>query len=136
MYRQRWEIELAFRDIKQSLHGAQAVLRSKQPDLVKQEVWGLLIAHVLLRRWMGKMAEHAGVAPMRIGFHAAQHAIVGLLYTASLATPGTLPRRLQTLIEQGHYYVLPPRRGERSFPRQVKNRAHKFPTKKCQSAVN
>ena len=136
MYRQRWEIELAFRDIKQSLHGAQAVLRSKQPDLVKQEVWGLLIAHVLLRRWMGKMAEHAGVAPMRIGFHAAQHAIVGLLYTASLATPGTLPRRLQTLIEQAHYYVLPPRRGERSFPRQVKNRAHKFPTKKCQSALN
>ena len=136
LYRQRWEIELTFRDIKQSLHGAQAVLRSKQPELVKQELWGLLIAYTLLRRWMRKMAEHAGVPAQRISFHTAQHAIVGLLGTASLATPGTLPQRLQQLLQQAHYFVLPPRRTDRVFPREVKNRAHKFPTKKCQSGVN
>jgi len=136
LYRQRWEIELAFREIKQSLHGSQAVLRSKQPELVKQEVWGLLIAYTLLRRWMRHMADHANVQPQRISFHTAQHAIVGLLHTASLATPGTLPQRLAHLLEQAHYFVLPPRRTDRTYPRQVKNRAHKFPTKKCQPALN
>jgi len=97
--RQRWEIELAFRDIKQSLHGGQAVLRSKQPELVKQEVWGLLIAYMVLRRWMRKMADAADVEPTRISFHTAQHAIVGLLHTASLSTHGTLPQRLAHLLE-------------------------------------
>ncbi len=130
LYRQRWEIELAFRDIKQSLHAGQDVLRSKHPELVKQEVWGLLIAYTLLRRWMCKMAEHADVAPQRISFHTAQHAIMGLLYTASLATPGTLSMRLAQLLQQSRHFVLPPRRPERSYPRGVKNRAHKFPSKK------
>jgi IS4 transposase len=36
LYRQRWEIELGFREIKQSLQQGQGVLRSKQPELVKQ----------------------------------------------------------------------------------------------------
>ena len=45
LYRQRWEIELGFREIKQSLQQGQGVLRSKQPELVMQEVWGVLIAH-------------------------------------------------------------------------------------------
>lgn len=129
LYRQRWEIELAFRDIKSSLQGGQEVLRSKQPDLVKQEVWGLLIAYTLLRRWMRQMAEHAGVEPSRISFHTAQHAIVGLLHTANLTNPGTLPARLNDLLKQARYFVLPPRRPERSYPREVKNRAHKFPKK-------
>lgn len=136
LYRQRWEIELAFRDIKQSVHGGQAVLRSKQPELVKQEVWGLLIAYTLLRRWMRKMAEHASVAPERISFHTAQHAILGLLHTASLSTPGTLPRRLVDLLELARYFILPPRRPDRSFPREVKNRAHKFPSKKMPVSGN
>ena len=135
LYRQRWEIELAFREIKPSLHGGHEVLRSKQPELVKQEVWGLLIAYTLLRRWMRKMAKQASVEPRRISFHTAQHAIVGLLRTASLATPGTLPQRLADLLAQARYFVLPPRRPDRSYPREVKNRAHKFPSKKCQSGL-
>lgn len=136
LYRQRWEIELAFRDIKSSLHSGEAVLRSKQPELVKQEVWGMLIAYTLLRRWMVRMAEHAGVEPTRISFHTAQHAIVGWLLTATLASPGTLPKRLNDLLKQARYFVLPPRRPDRSCPREAKNRAHKFPTKKMPVSVN
>lgn len=131
LYRQRWEIELAFRDIKSSLQGGQEVLRSKQPDLVKQEVWGLLIAYTLLRRWMRHMADNAGVEPNRISFHTTQHAIVGLFHSANLTTPGTLPARLNDLLNQARYFLLPPRRSDRSYPREVKNRAHKFPKKKA-----
>lgn len=135
LYRQRWEIELGFREIKQSLQQGQTVLRSRQPDLVKQEIWGVLIAYTLLRRWMRLMAEHEGVAPTRISFHTARHAIVGAINTVHLARVGTVPALLQRLLEQARYFVLPPRRSERSFPREVKRSRSKFPTKKCQSAA-
>ncbi|WP_198969449.1 transposase domain-containing protein [Xylophilus sp. ASV27] len=130
LYRQRWEIELGFREIKQSLQQGQAVLRSKQPELVRQEVWGILIAHTLLRRWMRLMARHAGVEPTRSSFHTARHAIVGTINTVHLARAGSLPALLQRLLEQARYFVLPPRRAGRSFPREVKRSRSKFPTKK------
>lgn len=114
----------------------QGVLRSKQPELVMQEVWGVLIAHTLLRRWMRLMAQHVGVAPTRISFHTAQHAIVGALNTVHLARAGTLPQHLQRLLEQARYFVLPPRRTDRSFPREVKRSSRsKYPSKKCQSGL-
>ena len=46
-----------------------------------QEVWGVLIAHTLLRRWMRLMALHARVEPTRISFHTAKHAIIGAINT-------------------------------------------------------
>lgn len=39
LYRQRWEIELGFREIKQSLQQSHSVLRSRHPELVIHEVW-------------------------------------------------------------------------------------------------
>jgi len=137
LYRQRWEIELGFREIKQSLQQGQGVLRSKQPELVMQEVWGVLIAHTLLRRWMRLMAQHADVEPNRISFHTAQHAIVGALNTVHLARAGTLPQHLQRLLELARYFVLPPRRTDRSFPREVKRSSRsKYPSKKMPVRLN
>jgi len=137
LYRQRWEIELGFRDIKHSLQQGAAVLRSKQPELVMQEVWGVLIAHTLLRRWMRLMAQHAKVEPARISFHTAQHAIVAAINSVHLARAGTLPELLQRLLDQACYFVLPPRRANRSFPRVLKRSTRsKYPSKKCQSVLN
>lgn len=136
LYRQRWEIELGFREIKQSLQQGQGVLRSKQPELVRQEVWGVLIAHTLLRRWMRLMADHVNIEPVRISFHTAKHAIVAALNSVHLARAGAVPQHLQLLLEQARYFVLPPRRIGRSFPREVKRSRSKFPTKKCQSGLN
>ena len=84
LYRQRWEIELGFREIKQSLQAGEFVLRSKQPDLVRQEVWGVLIAYTLLRRQMRLMAQHIKVPPVRMGFHASSIAIIDVLRFAPL----------------------------------------------------
>lgn len=136
LYRQRWEIELGFREIKQSLQEGEPVLRSKQPELVRQELWGVLIAYTLLRRWMREMATHAKVEPQRISFHTASYAIVNLLTLPSLDSAGTLPRQLVALLEQSRHFVLPPCRTDRSFPRVVKNRSPKFPTKKMPLSVN
>lgn len=128
LYRQRWEIELGFREIKQSLQANAFVLRSKQPALVRQEIWGVLIAYTLLRRQMRLMAEHLQVPPVRMGFHVASIAIIDVLRFAPLQTPATLPKRLALLFEQAHLFLLPPRRA-RSCPRVVKLRSSKYPRK-------
>jgi Insertion element 4 transposase N-terminal/Transposase DDE domain len=136
LYHQRWEIELGFREIKQSLQEGEQVLRSKQPELVRQELWGVLIAYTLLRRWMREMATHLKVEPQRISFHTASYAIVNLLAVPSLDSAGTLPKQLALLLEQSRHFVLAPRRTERRYPREVKNRGHKFPTKKMPVRLN
>ena len=43
-YTHRWEIELGFREIKQGMRQNTTVLRSKLPELERQEAWGMLIA--------------------------------------------------------------------------------------------
>lgn len=133
-YRQRWEIELGYREIKQSLLTGRAVLRSKQPELVRQELWGLLIAYNLLRQEMRQIALTLQVPPQRLSFQWLALAIVGFLRLAPLERPGTLPQRLAHLCQQARAYVLPPRR-DRTYPRQIKLRPHNhYPIKKCQSA--
>ena len=129
LYTQRWEIELGFREIKQSLQGGALLLRSKQPALVRQELWGVLIAYTLVRRLIRQMAEHIKVAPVRMGFYASCIAIVDLLRFAPLESAATLPRRLALLFEQAHLFVIPERRSYRSYPRVVKRRLTKYPTK-------
>ncbi len=52
LYQDRWEMETAFDELKTHLRGARRVLRSKTPELVRQEVWGLLIAHAAIRTLM------------------------------------------------------------------------------------
>lgn len=56
LYHERWEIETAFDEFKTHLKGAQRVLRSKTPELVWQEAWGLLLAHFAIRGLMHEAA--------------------------------------------------------------------------------
>jgi Insertion element 4 transposase N-terminal/Transposase DDE domain len=127
-YRLRWEIELGFRDIKQSMQANDTVLRSKRPELVRQEIWGLLIAYNLLRWEMHQTADELGVPPTRLSFQGFTRAIVAELRYAPLETPGAFPKRLARLRQHARVYLLPPRR-QRSCPREVKRRPHKYPTK-------
>jgi Transposase DDE domain len=131
--RQRWEIELGFREIKQSMLDNEIVLRSKRPELVRQEVWGLLIAYNLLRREMHQAADALSVAPTRLSFQGLTRAIVAELRHAPLETPGAFPKRLARLRQQACAYLLPPRR-QRACPREVKRQPQKYTAKKCQSA--
>ena len=48
LYIERWEIETAFDELKTHVRGSRVVLRSKTPDLVRQEFYGFLMAHLLL----------------------------------------------------------------------------------------
>lgn len=56
LYHERWEMETAFDELKTHLRGGQRVLRSKTPELVRQEAWGFLLAHFALRALMHEAA--------------------------------------------------------------------------------
>jgi hypothetical protein len=68
LYPQRWEIEGALDELKTHLRGSQIVLRSKTPDLVIQEFFGLLMAHFALRGLMHEAALTAAEDPDRLSF--------------------------------------------------------------------
>jgi IS4 transposase len=68
LYHERWEIETALDELKTHLRGAQIVLRSKTPELVKQEFWGLLMAHFAIRGLMHEAALRADEDPDRLSF--------------------------------------------------------------------
>ena len=68
LYQERWEIETAFDELKTHLRGARIVLRSKTPDLVRQEFYGLLMAHFAVRGLMHEAALSAEEDPDRLSF--------------------------------------------------------------------
>ena len=68
LYHERWEIESAFDELKTHLRGRQITLRSKTPDLVRQEFYGLVMAHFAIRTLMHEAALKGGVDPDRLSF--------------------------------------------------------------------
>jgi len=68
LYHERWEIETAFDELKTHLRGAHIVLRSKTPDLVRQEFYGLMMAHFAIRGLMHEAALKADQDPDRLSF--------------------------------------------------------------------
>jgi Insertion element 4 transposase N-terminal/Transposase DDE domain len=68
LYHERWEIETAFDELKTHLRGANIVLRSRTPDLVRQEFYGLMMAHFAIRGLMHEAALKADVDPDRLSF--------------------------------------------------------------------
>lgn len=68
LYHERWEIESAFDELKTHLRGRQVTLRSKTPDLVRQEFYGLMMAHFAIRGLMHEAALQGDVDPDRLSF--------------------------------------------------------------------
>ena len=68
LYHERWEIETALDELKTHLRGSKIVLRSKTPVLVKQEFYGLMMAHFAIRGLMHEAALQADLDPDRLSF--------------------------------------------------------------------
>ena len=69
LYHERWEVEGLLDEFKTHLRGGSRVLlRSKTPDLVRQEVWGLLLAHFVVRTVMHDAALQAREDPDHLSF--------------------------------------------------------------------
>ncbi|SBP86584.1 IS4 family transposase [Thiomonas delicata] len=68
LYHERWEVESVFAEFKTHLRANSTVLRSKTPELVRQELWGLLLAHFAIRQIMAQAAWPRGLDPDRLSF--------------------------------------------------------------------
>jgi hypothetical protein len=68
LYHDRWEIENSLDELKTHLRGAKIVLRSKKPDLVRQEFYGFMMAHFAIRGLMHEAAQKGDVDPDRLSF--------------------------------------------------------------------
>jgi IS4 transposase len=56
LYPQRWQIEIAIKEGKAIKRNGTVTLRSKTPELVRQEFWGMILAHYLVRKMMAQAA--------------------------------------------------------------------------------
>jgi hypothetical protein len=68
LYAQRWQVETTFDELKTHLRGARVVLRSRTPELVHQEIYGLFLAHFVVRSLMHEAALGAGRSPQTLSF--------------------------------------------------------------------
>ena len=68
LYQQRWEFEGLLDELKTHQRGPGVVLRSKSPDMVQQEVWGMLLVHLAIRRLMHQAAVAGELDPDRLSF--------------------------------------------------------------------
>ena len=63
-----WQIETALDELKTHLRGSAIVLRSKTPELVQQEFYGLMMAHYAIRGLMHEAALKAEVDPDTLSY--------------------------------------------------------------------
>ena len=95
LYRERWTIETTFAEMKTALKGSSIVLRSKTPDLVRQEFYGLVIAHYAIRKLMqeaslgarGNQLPGQGAPPGSLSFKQAANTVRRKLPTYGAISP-------------------------------------------------
>lgn len=126
LYHERWELEVGFDEIKTHTLEREETLRSRAPERLRQEIWGLAIGYNLIRLEIERVAAGAGVPPTRISYRHALMLVRNFWVTAWLASPGALPQRLKGLQHELALLILPPRRSRR-FPRAVKVKMSNYP---------
>lgn len=126
LYPWRWEEESVFAEIKQTLlANKQPLLRSKEPTLVVQEVYGLLLGHYLVRRVMAQAARQrqAAVAAVRLSLRNSVRVLEDWL-----AVP-VAGNWLEGLRREVSWQGLRPKRPRR-YPRVRKATRARWPSKK------
>jgi hypothetical protein len=68
VYHQRWEFESSPAEIETRRRGSYRVLRSQSPDMVRQEIWALLLTHYAIRALMYEATDPDGLDPLRMSF--------------------------------------------------------------------
>lgn len=129
LYHERWEIEGSYDEIKTEMLDREETIRSRSPERVRQEIWGILLAFNLIRLEMERVAEEAKVEPTRISFITALHLICDEWIWCASASPGAIPRHLKRLRADLRRFILPARRPKRRYPRAVKIKMSSYPRK-------
>ncbi len=126
-YHQRWEIELVVDELKTHQRPPRP-LRSRRPVGVVQELYGLLIAHYLLRALAAEAAQGVRSAPLRVSFVATLRLVREHLTLSLRQGRRSTPLARRPLLRALAACLLPPRRN-RSNPRVVKQKMTNFRVK-------
>lgn len=127
LYKERWEIELGFRDIKSSMQQNAVTLRSKKVELVYQELWGLLLTYNIIRREAALAAVAFERPPSEIRFKpVCQYIAVQLVVMAGSNPLSATGRRLSEL-RSGVGSLFLERRPRPTTPRTVKISKTRYP---------
>ncbi len=127
IYWTRWEIELGYGELKRRQLKGEVTLRSRFPEGVKQELWGVLVSYNLLRKEMTDIAAEAGVAPTRISFVAALNILVSQVRVSGKGAAGNVPKHLKGMRENVKSFILPEKRKHRRYDRSVLYVPPKYP---------
>lgn len=132
LYHERWEAEIAYDEVKTHLLDRQEAIRSRSPQGVRQELWGIALAYNLVRLEIERTAAEAGVPPTRISFMGALAVIRDELSRMGgpRFAPGTIPGRLLDVRRYLKRLLLPERRTKRVYPRAVKIKMSSYPRKR------
>ena len=129
LYHERWEIELVIDEIKTHERVQRKVLRSKTPEGVRQELYGLFLAHYAVRAHMAQAAVEAELDPDRLSFTDGLFLLTEMLDLALVLEPEATEPLLRRMREHMGHQVLPPRR-LRVNRREVKQVYNKYKPKK------
>ncbi|WP_137224195.1 IS4 family transposase [Shewanella sp. MEBiC00475] len=136
LYAHRWEIELGYREMKQYMLETRFTLRSNLPELIHQELWGLLLAYNLIRYKMILMAKSLkSVFPNQLSFRDASSHIINKLTHMPLYAPGNVPKLILDIERNAKQFKLEGKR-ERSYPRCLKVSKNKYPVAKRKNAAH
>jgi hypothetical protein len=128
-YHERWEIELAVDEMDTHQRLAGRPLRSKRPVGVIQELYGLLIAHYVVRHTMHASALQAGLDPDRLSFTKALALICDAIPEFQTVVAEQHPALYSRLLRDIARGRLPERDG-RINPRVVRRKMSNFRLKR------
>src|SRR2546421_6576242 len=130
LYHERWEIELVIDEIKTHERGQRKVLRSKTPEGVRQELYGIYLAHYAVRALLAQTAVEAELDPDRLSFSEGLFELTEMLSFALTVEPKeAIMPLLKRLRHKMARHVLPMRR-LRINRREIKQIYHKYKPKK------
>lgn len=137
-YHRRWEIELAYDEIKTHQFArrkgqCQTVLRSKLPELVEQEIYGMVTVYNLLRDLINEAAKKYELDPLSISFVDALQAILDAIPLMSAAPAQRLPDLYDQLLGDIARCRMKQWRRPRAYPRVVKVKMSNFKLKRPQN---
>lgn len=131
LYHERWEIEITIDEIDTHQRLSQKPLRSRTPQGVIQELYGLLVAHYIVRAIMHQAAVAHHIEPDRLSFSESIRLIKAAAPWFQIASPDQQDSLWTRLLSDIVCFQLPPREG-RINPRVVKRQQRKFNRKRPQ----
>lgn len=133
LYSQRWEFETILDELKTHQRGPRVVLRSKSPDGVRQEAYGMVCTHYAIRALMARVADDRGVDPDRVSFTRSLRAARRSVRAGVGTSTTNLSASMRTAVVEIGHELLPERR-LRAAGRVVKRKMSNYGVKRPEHA--